>query len=127
DMSRFLVDYGLFILAGLILFMIALMLFHQTRTGKIRLHNLVLRLPVIGKVLTNSIMSQLNWSLGMMLKSGLTVLESLRISAQIISNRVVSDRLQLASQHILAGKDLSSSLQHPRIPAIVTQMIAVGE
>ena len=40
---------------------------------------------------------------------------------------MVSDRLQLASQQILAGKDLSSSLQHPRIPAIVTQMIAVGE
>ncbi|PPD18321.1 MAG: type II secretion protein F, partial [Methylotenera sp.] len=28
---------------------------------------------------------------------------------------------------ILAGKDLASSLQHPRIPTIVTQMIAVGE
>ena len=127
DMSRFLVDYGLFMLAGFILFIIGLMLYHRTRTGKVRLHNMVLGLPVIGKVLTNSTMSQLNWSLGMMLKSGLTVLESLRISAQIISNRVVSDRLQLASQQILAGKDLSSSLQHPRIPAIVTQMIAVGE
>lgn len=127
DMSKFIVDYGLFLLGGLLLLIVALILLNRTPRGKLKLHDLVLRLPVIGKVLTNSIMSQLNWSLGMMLKSGLTILDSLRIASQIIGNKVVSGKLAAASEQILAGKDLSSSLQHPRIPSIVTQMVAVGE
>src|SRR5690606_37480180 len=64
---------------------------------------------------------------GMLLRSGLTALEALRIAGKVIKNRVISDKLFSASEQILSGKDLSNSLRHPRIPTIVTAMIAVGE
>lgn len=127
DLSAFFVNYGLYVLAVMIVFIISLVLMYQTKEGRYKLHNLLLRLPVLGKLMTVAAMAQLTWSLSMMLRSGLTALDSLKITAKVIRNRVISDKIHSASDQILAGKDLSSSLQHPRIPTIVTQMIAVGE
>lgn len=127
DLSAFFVDYGLYILALIILVLVALVITYQTRQGRFKLHHLLLRLPVLGKLMTVAAMAQLTWVLSMLLRSGLTALESLKISAQVVGNRVISNKLSMASEQILAGKDLAGSLQHPRIPTIVTQMIAVGE
>ncbi|CAG0955138.1 Type II secretion system protein F [Methylophilaceae bacterium] len=127
DLSAFAVDYGLYIIGALLFIVICLVLAYQTKEGRLKIHHGLLRLPVLGKLLTVAAMAQLNWSLAMMLRSGLTVLDALKISANVIRNRVFSDKLGAATESILAGKDLSGSLQHPRIPTIVTQMIAVGE
>ncbi len=127
DLSAFFVSYGLYILAIIIVIIISLVLMYQTKEGRYKLHNLLLRLPVLGKLMTVAAMAQLTWSLSMMLRSGLTALDALKITAKVIRNRVISDKTYAASDQILAGKDLASSLQHPRIPTIVTQMIAVGE
>ncbi|PPC87291.1 MAG: type II secretion protein F [Methylotenera sp.] len=127
DLSTFFVNYGLYILALIIVIIISLVLMYQTKEGRYKLHNLLLRLPVLGKLMTVAAMAQLTWSLSMMLRSGLTALDALKITAKVIRNRVISDKTYTASDQILAGKDLASSLQHPRIPTIVTQMIAVGE
>lgn len=127
DLSTFFVNYGLLILGFLIIILLGLVVMYQTRSGRFKLHHLLLRLPVLGKLMTVAVMAQLTWVLSMMLRSGLTALESLKISSQVISNRVISDKLRMASEQILAGKDIAGSLQHPRIPTIVTQMIAVGE
>ena len=127
DLSAFFVQYGLYILGALIFIIISLVMMYQTKRGRFKLHHLLLRLPVIGKLMTVAAMAQFNWALAMLLKSGLTVLDSLKIVAQLIRNRVISGKVDAASGLILSGKDLSSSLQHPRIPSIVTQMIAVGE
>ena len=44
-----------------------------------------------------------------------------------MTNRLISDKLFMAADQILAGKDLASSLKHPAIPDLVTQMTSVGE
>lgn len=127
DLSAFFVNYGLYVLAFILLGLVSLVILYQTPKGRYSLHNLLLRMPVMGKLMTVAAMAQLNWSLSMMLRSGLTALDALKITSKVIRNRVISDKVHAASDQILAGKDLSSSLQHPRIPTIVTQMIAVGE
>ena len=72
--------------------------------------------------------THLNWSLSMMLHSGLTAYESLKICGKVIANRLISTKLTQASEQILTGKDLASSLKHSSaIPDLVTQMMAVGE
>jgi type IV pilus assembly protein PilC len=127
DLSAFALEYGLYIVGTALFLVVATMAYYRTRKGKFNIHHLLLRLPVIGKLLTVGAMAQMNWSLSMTLRSGLTVLDSLKIASEVIRNLVIADKLKSASDLILGGKDLSTSLQHPRIPAVVTQMIAVGE
>jgi type IV pilus assembly protein PilC len=63
----------------------------------------------------------------MLLRSGVTVFDGLRITSSLLGNRVLSNRLHQASDTILTGRDLASSLRDPVMPILVTQMIAIGE
>lgn len=127
DASDFALKYGLFIVAAFILAVIGLIAAYQTPLGRLKLDTFVLKIPVIGKLLLHAAMAEFNWSLSMMLRSGLTAFESLKICGRVISNRLLSDKFFMASEQILTGKDLASSLKHPAIPDLVTQMTSVGE
>lgn len=127
DASDFALKYGLYIFAAVIFLIFALILFYQTPQGRLALDAFILRVPVIGKLLRFGAMAELNWSLSMMLRSGLTAYESIKICGNVIANRLISDKLFSASELILSGKDLSSSIKSNAIPDLVTQMTAVGE
>lgn len=127
DASNFALEYGLYIFGGVIFIIVGLILFYQTPQGRLILDTAILRVPVIGKLLRFGAMAELNWSLSMMLRSGLTAYESLKICGNVIANRLISNKLFSASELILGGKDLSSSIKGNAIPDLVTQMTAVGE
>jgi type IV pilus assembly protein PilC len=118
---------GLFIVGGLIAFITLVLLLYQTRVGRLWTDNVLLRMPVIGGLLVNGSMAQMTWALSILLRSGVTVFDSMKITANLIGNRVYADKLQETSSKILEGRDISRSLDHPKIPPLVLQMIAVGE
>lgn len=127
DISHFLRDNVWWIVGAVVSVAVALALTYRTPPGRLMLDGVLLRLPVLGKLLTNGAMAELTWSLANLVKSGLTVREGLLITAGVVRNRVISDKLYATSDLILEGRDLSGSLRHPAIPELVTQMIAVGE
>ena len=127
DVSDFALKYGLYIFGAVIFIILALVMFYQTPQGRLAMDTVILRVPVIGKLLRFGAMAELNWSLSMMLRSGLTAYDSLKICGNVISNRLISNKLFSASELILSGKDLSSSIKCNAIPDLVTQMTAVGE
>ncbi|MDX1914472.1 MAG: type II secretion system F family protein [Methylophilus sp.] len=127
DASDFALKYGLYMLVGAVVFIVGLVLFYHTPQGRLALDTLILRLPVIGKLLKFGAMAEFNWSLSMMLRSGLTAYDSLKICSNVIANRLISNKLFNASEQILGGRDLSSSIRGKAIPDLVTQMTAVGE
>lgn len=127
DSSHFLRDNGLLILGIVIAVIIAIVVVYKTHEGRLKLDALLLKVPVFGKLLTSGAMAQLNWSMSTMLRSGLTVRDGLLITAGVVTNLVVSEKLKSSAEMILAGRDLSSSVKHPVVPDLVIQMIAVGE
>lgn len=127
DASDFALKYGLFFVAAFVLAIIGLIAAYNTPLGRLKLDTFALKIPVIGKLLLHAAMAEFNWSLSMMLRSGLTAFESLKICGRVITNRLLSDKLFMAAEQILTGKDLASSLKHPAIPDLVTQMTSVGE
>lgn len=127
DVSNFTVEYSLVIFGVFIAISLTIFLFYQTTQGRLVLDTFLLKIPVIGKLLSHGIIAELTWSLSMMLRSGLTAFDSLKITSSVISNQLISNKLNAASERILAGKDLSSSIQTKAIPTLVTQMTAVGE
>ena len=128
DASNFALNYGLYIVATAIFIIIVLIVFYKTQQGRLVLDTFLLKVPVIGKLLSHGAMAEFTWSLSMMLRSGLTAYESLKICGKVITNRLISTKLMQASEQILTGRDLASSLKHPSaIPELVTQMTTVGE
>ncbi|MDO9282581.1 MAG: type II secretion system F family protein [Methylotenera sp.] len=127
DASDFALKYGLYILGGILLMIIGIVVAYNQPMGRLRIDSFLLRVPVIGKLLTHGAIAELTWSLSMMLRSGLTVFDALKIASNVMANRLISTKLKAASALILTGRDMASSIKTPAIPELVTQMISVGE
>lgn len=87
-----------------------------------------LRLPVVGPILQKIILSRFANVFGLMYRSGITVLEAIRISEDVVGNRVVADGLNRAVQQIAAGDGMTESFNNLGLfPPLVIRMLRVGE
>lgn len=127
DISNFFVEKGIYIFAATIVVVIVIAIIYITPKGRLWIDSFLLKIPVVGKLLNHSAMAEFTWSLSMMLRSGLTAFDSLKIVSKIIGNRLISRHLAAAAEKIHVGKDLSSSIAGKGIPELVPQMTIVGE
>lgn len=127
DLSDYVRENGLFIIAAVIAFIVSLLLAYQTKAGRLAVDKFMLKIPVIGTMLVTGAMAQMAWALSILLRSGVTIFDALRITGNLMNNRVYIDKLHEASGKIMQGRDVASSIDHPSIPPLVTQMIVVGE
>jgi type IV pilus assembly protein PilC len=89
---------------------------------------LLLRLPVIGQILQKILLARFANFFALMYRSGITVLEAMRTSEDIVANDYVADGLRRASQQINAGENLSEAFQNlGMFPPLVVRMLRVGE
>lgn len=127
DFSVYVQTHGLFIIGVSIAVIVSILLIYQTKPGRYAIDSLLLRVPIFGSMITTGAMAQMTWALSTLLASGVTVFNALKITSDLINNRVFADKLMDGSERILNGKDMSSSISHPQMPVLVLQMITVGE
>ncbi len=93
-------------------------------------HQILLVLPIFGKILQNSELTSFCRNLGIMLKSGLPITKALAIEEKITTNLVfkkyLTDMLRAVDKGTLLSAELESG-KYKKIPLIATKMIAVGE
>jgi type IV pilus assembly protein PilC len=88
----------------------------------------ILRLPVTGEILQKIILARFANFFALMYRSGITVLDAVRTSEEIVGNRYISEGIQRAGQQINAGETLSESFQNlGMFPPLVVRMLRVGE
>ena len=87
-----------------------------------------LRLPVVGSVLKKQIVSRFAVTMSTLLRSGVTVLESLSIVRTVLDNRLMENVLEDVRVRILEGADIATPLKKSGVfPPVVGYMVAVGE
>lgn len=87
----------------------------------------VLRLPIVGHLITVGNMARFAWTAGMLAKSGVTIIETLRVSAGVLGNAAIAADVHRATEAVLCGRDLATSLRQPTLPPLIHQLTAVGE
>jgi len=127
DFSVYVQTNGLLIIGVCIAVIVSTLLIYQTKKGRYAIDSFLLRVPIFGSMITTGAMAQMTWALSTLLSSGVTVFNALKITSELLNNRVYADKLMNGSEHILNGKDMSSSIKHPQMPVLVLQMITVGE
>ncbi len=127
DFSNFVKTDGIYIVGGFIAIIVFILVIYQIKRGRYLIDSILLRIPIFGAMITTASMAQFTWGLSTLLRSGVTIFDALKITSGLIKNRVFSDLLTRGSEMVLTGKDLVGSLQHPRMPDLVLQMITVGE
>lgn len=105
------------------------MLFRATRIGKRKVDEIIFSLPVFGELQKQIVLTELTRTLALMVSSGVPILESLNITADVVSNSVISEALHESAQDVERGFPIAYAFgRHPdAFPFILSQMIAVGE
>lgn len=100
----------------------------KTERGRNIFDRMLLHIPVIGPVLRKIVVARFTRTLGTLLASGVPILDALDICAKTSGNRVVMRGILHARAKISEGQDMAGPLGDTRVfPAMVTQMIGVGE
>jgi type IV pilus assembly protein PilC len=89
---------------------------------------LKLKLPVFGNLAKKIALSRFSRNLGTLMKSGVPILQSLEIVAGTTGNVVLSRAISDVQESVRSGESLTAPLaNHEVFPAMVVQMMAVGE
>lgn len=127
DVSAFFQDYGMYL--GIISFIVVFgtLVAYTTKKGKFVIDRVLLKIPMIGGSIVSASMARSGWTLSMMIGSGLTIMDSIRLVAEVNTNAVLKKSFQDASDSLLQGQNLSGGLIQPGIPKIMVHLAGVGE
>lgn len=128
DMSHFFRNNWYFMVAAIILLIIA---FKWTKTqprGRFYLDTIALKLPIFGPLIKKVAVAKFTRTLGTMISSGVPIMDGLEITAKTSGNVIIENAIRAVRTAISEGKSMSEPLEQTGIfPGMVVQMIAVGE
>ncbi len=100
----------------------------KTPKGKERFHILILKIPGVKGIVKKVAIARFARTFSALMGAGVAVLECLRVTSRSVGNMVYEKALTDAAVEVKNGKPLSLVIsQNPLFPAIVSQMLSVGE
>lgn len=121
-------DYGPALLGLIAVGGLGLRLALRHEPAALRVHRLLLRVPLLGRQLRETEAARFTRTLGLLLRSGVGLVESLGISARVVQNRDLQRRLQAVAARVREGAGLSRTLAQQRVlPPLAQRLVASGE
>lgn len=128
DMSAFMQQNVIIVLAVFFGGVFLIKRYISTPVGKKQFHGLLLKIPIVKGIILKIAIARFARTFASLMGAGVSVLDALEITGGAVGNRVIEDELKDAAKQVKNGKQLSEPLsQSPHFPAIVSQMLAVGE
>jgi general secretion pathway protein F len=126
--SEFLRSYWYLIILAFVLINMFIGALRRTEQGRYSVDKFLLGLPVFGDLFKKQAISRFAVTLSTLLKTGVPVLDAIKIVRDVVANAVLQGVLDDLHKAILQGADISSPLKRSGIfPPAVGYMIAVGE
>ncbi|MCF8037453.1 MAG: type II secretion system F family protein [Desulfobacteraceae bacterium] len=127
-LSDFVTNNILWIIIGLVLFIVAFRQYYKTEKGRATIDELSLKLPVVGILIRKVAVAKFTRTMGTMLASGVAILEALDIVARTAGNKSIERAIYQVRSGIAEGQTIADPLAATGVfPPMVCQMIAVGE
>ncbi len=100
----------------------------KTPKGRRRKDELIMKIPVLKVIILKVAIARFARIFASLMAAGVTVVESIEITAKAIGNAVIEDELYAAAKEVTNGQPFSVPLSNSKIfPPIVSQMMAIGE
>lgn len=129
SISDYFGEFGIVILLILVTFILGIKLYvKRDNKAKEKIDKFKLSIPLIGKMYLKIITARFARTFGMLMSSGLPVISSLEVCANVVGNQVVRKHILEAKEEIKSGQPIADTLEQSKIfPLMLTQMIRVGE
>ncbi|MBD3300539.1 MAG: hypothetical protein GF347_04255 [Candidatus Moranbacteria bacterium] len=107
----------------------ALIVYFRTETGKRYYDFLIIKIPIIGKMVRYAYIVRFSENLGVLLSQGVTIVKSLSIMAQIMENEYYRDLMVRIMSSVKKGNSMTEPMfvDELTFPVMVPQMIKIGE
>ncbi len=127
--SQFVLAYGFFLVIGSIVFIFVFVRLKRTPQGKLKFHQLLLKLPIAGSIIKKINLARFCRTLSSLLKTDIPIVQSFEITSRILGNVLFKNALLDAKEKIKKGVSIKESLgpYFKLFPPVVLQMISVGE
>ncbi len=128
--SKFLIHWGiLFVLIMTVLVITLIISIKKTPKWHFYFDKFILRIPFIGKMVKNYNLANITRTMGLLLKSGITINETLTITSKTSPNLVYKNELTKVITKVDRGEKISNHFLKNSFlfPDILTQIVAVGE
>jgi len=126
--SRFLSSYGWILLSGLLLAVVMFRRVGISTKGRNLLDRLKLEIPVFGKLLRKLELARFGRGLGIMLRSGVPIIQSLEIMEDTLKNFTYRSEVHRIREGVFQGKRLGDCLrQGPCFSIFMANTVAIGE
>ena len=134
-LTRILLGVGSFVSSNMLLLLVFLVMFIglsvmfvKSTIGRWYIDKLLLRLPLVGPIVTLRETSHFSRTTSLLLEAGLTMPETMDLTIQTTRNVVIREKLKEVQIEIMKGLGISGPMASGNIfPPIFVQMVKVGE
>jgi type IV pilus assembly protein PilC len=129
NISNILIRFWPLVLLLAAAFSYGFILYRRTTKGREKTDELVFKIPIIGELQKQVMLTELTRTLSLMVGSGVSILESLNITAGVVDNVIVANALKDVAEQVEKGFPVAYAFaKHPEaFPFILSQMVSVGE
>ncbi|MBT3179811.1 MAG: type II secretion system F family protein [Candidatus Marinimicrobia bacterium] len=128
QMSEWLGNNTGFLSFTFIVVFISIWLVSKTQRGGFAVDAIRLKLPVFGSLLEQSILNKFCKTFGILIGSGVPVLETTALLEKVVDNKVYEKAIKDASDYIRDGYNISTALRRTEVfPSILLQLASTGE
>jgi type IV pilus assembly protein PilC len=128
SISDWLIDYGVFLLLGIVALAIVGYLYVRTPAGKYQLDKLLLTMPVLGRINLLSELARCCRTISLLFRVGLPLPEVMSQAIHGTNNKVIAKALTEVQQELIRGEGLSKPMAKRDIfLPLMVQMVGVGE
>jgi type IV pilus assembly protein PilC len=126
--SNFIRDNAAFMVIGVVVLIVGYKLAMKVPSIKFAWDGLMLKVPKLGDLQIKSTTASFARTLGTLLNAGVSIMDSLKVVASTVSNKVVEKSIHKISIGIAGGKSIAEPMADVGIfPPMVIQMTGVGE
>lgn len=102
--------------------------YKATPAGRAQVDQVKIRVPVFGPLFHKVALARFSSTFGMLLKSGVPILQAMDIVKDTVNNRVIARAVEDVKGSVREGESIAKPLaKHGIFPPMVVQMLAVGE
>jgi len=127
-MSAFMVKYIIVIALMLVGVFFGFRSFSQSRKGKIVISEILIRVPVFGKITLQRDFARFSRTLSLLINSAVPIVEALNIVSTTMSSQTLKDAVLAGAEQVEKGNSLSNYFKTTNFfPPLLGQMAGVGE
>jgi type II secretory pathway component PulF len=102
--------------------------FQSSESGGRKLDEWRMKLPIFGKVIQINLFGQFARTLGTLLQNGVPVLTALKITEQVMDNKLIREAIAKTREAVTDGKTLAQPLAQSKLfPQLMIDLVRIGE